>query len=179
MSRDYSAFNSIVREQLEAKGIRFIETWNGFADAEGKYVAVGPDVGGQSVQLRSSDGLNFTRAGQRKLAFFVEQELNALLGGAAPQLAAVDAAGTPGENPLISGMIPIESLGAAGNALSSGAPEKDRGIVAAAISKRIAGEEDNSPPVGRADNYIWPPPPPPVAAPEDAMIDDPRTPASH
>ena len=89
MSRDYSAFNGIVREQLEAKGLRFVDMWNGFADEEGKYVAVGPDVRGQSVQLRADDGLNFTRAGQRKLAYFVEQELNDMFGGTAPLLAAV------------------------------------------------------------------------------------------
>ena len=53
MSRDYSAFNSIVREQLEAKGMRFIEMWNGFADEEGKYVAVGP---GRAAASRCSSG---------------------------------------------------------------------------------------------------------------------------
>ena len=91
MSRDYSSFNGIVREQLEAKGLRFVDMWNGFADEDGKYVAFGPDVRGQSVQLRADDGLNFTRAGQRKLAYFVEQELNDMFGGTAPLLAAVRA----------------------------------------------------------------------------------------
>jgi len=172
MSRDYSAFNSIVREQLEAKAVRLIETWNGFADAEGKYVAVGPDVGGQSVQLRAGDGLNFTRAGQRKLAFFVEQELNAILGGTAPQLAAVDALGAgdplgtgkPGD-PMFEAMIPFEALSTVGgDALSRDAKAEDRGIVAATISKRISGEEEAAAPIGRADNYLWPPPPLPAAA---------------
>ena len=81
MSRDYSSFNGIVREQAEAKGLRFVDMWNGFADEDGKYVSFGPDVRGQSVQLRADDGLNFTRAGQRKLAYFVEQQLNDMFGG--------------------------------------------------------------------------------------------------
>ncbi len=186
MSRDYSAFNSIVREQLEAKAVRLIETWNGFADEEGKYVAVGPDVGGQSVQLRAGDGLNFTRAGQRKLAFFVEQELNAILGGTAPQLAAVDALGAddplgtgkPGD-PMFEAMIPFEALSTVGgDVLSRDASEKGRGIVAATISKRISGAENVTPPVGRADNYRWPPPPLPTAAAPPVPV-TPGTPGAH
>jgi len=161
MSRDYSAFNSIAREQLEAKGLRFIETWNGFADAEGKYVAVGPDVDGQSAQLRADDGLNFTRAGQRKLAFFVEQELNAILGGAAPVLAAIDPSATgeiagppiPGEPPppQIGPMVNIDTL-TAGDALSGPSGEAASGTAAATILRRLSGGEQ--PPAGRADNFL-------------------------
>jgi uncharacterized protein len=181
MSRDYSAFNSIVREQLEPKGVRYVETWNGFADEGGKYVAVGPDVGGQSVQLRASDGLNFTKSGQRKLAFFVEQELNAILGGTAPQVASLGPGVAPGEtgDPRIGPMVPFEALGTVGgDALSPAAGAKERGIVAASISKRIADEKAAEPPIGRADNYFWPPPPLPVAATPEP-INDPRTPATH
>ncbi len=163
MSRDYSTFNGIVREQIEAKGLPFIETWNGFANAEGKYVSVGPDYRGQSVQLRASDGLNFTRAGQRKLAFFVEQRLDEIFGGIAPQLAAADAAALePGEEgPQIGPMVPLDALAAAGgDSLATGAtqePEEGEGLGAAdAIAKRLAGEE--APPAGRIDFYKWPPP---------------------
>ena len=232
MSRDYSAFNGIVREQLEAKQMRFIETWNGFADEEGKYVAVGPDVRGQSVQLRASDGLNFTKAGQRKLAYFVEQELTDIFGGAVPLLAAIDPNAPAGEGgaALIGPMVPLDSLSAAGGeALSGAAAAEESGGIATAISERITGaveeeeekpaesagaaasagdaatapvpspstappaaatagetpaatmpapaaattaaaatppaetEEPSGPPVGRADNFIWPPPE--VAAP--------------
>jgi hypothetical protein len=164
MSRDYSAFNGIVREQAEGKGLRFIETWNGFADEDGNYVAVGPDVRGQSVQIRASDGLNFTRAGQRKLAFFVEQELKDILGGASPQLAAIDpTAGTSGTGepaPQIGPMVPLEALSAAGGEALSGpsASEEESGNVAAAISQGIAAEEHVTP-QGRVDDYRWPPPP--------------------
>lgn len=184
MSRDYSAFNGMVRERLESKGIRYIETWNGFADEEGKYVAVGPDVGGQSVQLRASDGLNFTKAGQRKLAFFVEQELNSILGGAASALAAVDPAtglGTGGiGDPLVGPMLPLDALSmGTGDELSGAAAAKESGIAATLITKRLTGEEKGaSPPVGRADNYTWPPPAVPVSAVPEPIV-SPGTPASH
>jgi hypothetical protein len=158
MSRDYSAFNGIVREQLESKGLRFIETWDGFADAEGKFVAVGPDITGQSVQLRTGDlGLNFTRAGQRKLAYFVEQELNAILGGGAPQVAAADTAAASADpaqpEPEIGPMVNIEAL-AVGETLSGTAPGAS-GTAATAILRRLSGN-GNAPPAGRADNYAWP-----------------------
>jgi hypothetical protein len=168
MARDYSAFNGIVREALEDKGLRFIETWNGFADEEGQFVAVGPDVGGQSVQLRTDDGLNFTRAGQRKLAYFVENDVNTILGGAAPVLAtAVETpeAATPGEAvPKIGPMVPIEALTAGGTSLSAAAlPSAAKsGAAAAAIETRLAGEPA-AVPQGRADDYVWPVRPPPRA----------------
>ncbi len=162
MSRDYSAFNGIVREQVEAKGLPFIETWNGFANEEGKYVSVGPDFRGQSVQLRASDGLNFTRAGQRKLAFYVEQRLDEIFGGIAPQLAAADAAALESgeEGPQIGPMVPLDALATAGgDSLATGATqvtEEGEGLGAAeTIAKRLAGEE--APPPGRIDFYKWPP----------------------
>lgn len=181
MSRDYSTFNGIVRERSEARGVPFIETWNGFADAEGKYVAVGPDFRGQSVQLRASDGLNFTRAGQRKLAFFVEQELEKIFGGIAPQLAAAgaNAVDTGEAGPQIGPMVPFDALAAAGgDALATGAPAEqgDAGQVGVteAIAKRLAGE--TAAPQGRIDFYRWPPPlpdptPEPAAATAEATAD--------
>jgi hypothetical protein len=158
MSRDYSAFNGIVREQLEGRGMRFIEIWDGFADAEGQFVSVGPDVSGQEVQLRTGDlGLNFTRAGQRKLAFFVEQDLNALLGGAAPVLANVEPTpeGEPGEPlPQIGPMVDIDGL-AVGDALSGASTAGESGAAAAAILRRLEGN-GSAPPSGRADDFTWP-----------------------
>ena len=45
--------------------------------------AVGPDVDGQMKRLRAYDGMHFTRAGQRKLAFYVETEIRKLMRGEA------------------------------------------------------------------------------------------------
>jgi hypothetical protein len=161
MSRDYSSFNGIVREQLEAKGLRFIDIWNGFADDEGKYVAIGPDIRGQSVQLRASDGLNFTRAGQRKLAYFLEQELNDILGGQAPLLASADAAAAAvpagPEAPKIGPMVPLEALSLAGGSELSAAPAAARGTAAAAIAARLSDDDAELPPEARVDSFVWPP----------------------
>ena len=42
---------------------------------DGQYIGWGPDIDGQVRQLRTSDGINFTRAGRLKLAFYVEREI--------------------------------------------------------------------------------------------------------
>ncbi len=174
MARDYSGFNSIMREQLEAKGLPFIDMWNGFADDEGKYVDVGPDVGGQSVQLRASDGLNFTKAGQRKLAYFVEQELSDIFGGTGPQVAAADAAAAARagpDAPKIGPMVPIDALNLAGaDALS--ASDAERGSAAATISARLSDEHSEPPPAARVNSYVWPPRP---AAPTSAAAPEAAT----
>ena len=157
LSRDYSSFNGIYREQLEAKRIRFIETWNGFADEQGHYVAIGPDIRGQSIQLRTSDGLNFTRAGQRKLAFFAEQDLARILGGGG-LLGGVDTAVAAGEPAsLISPMVPLDALRiAGGEALSASSTEEAGHTADSMMAARLAGEDAAMPPEGRIDYYLWP-----------------------
>lgn len=170
MSRDYSAFNGIVREQLEAKGLRFIDMWNGFADEDGQYVGAGPDISGQVVQLRSEDGLNFTRAGWRKLAYFVEQPLNDLFGGIGSLLASVDVGGaSSAPNPNIGPMVPLDALETmGGDSLSGGiSTVSDRGEIASQISAGLVQPDAALPPRSRADSYLWPPPstvviPPPL-----------------
>ncbi len=49
-------------------------------DENGKFVISGSDINGQQVRLRGSDGINFTKAGKRKLAFYVEKEIRRVLG---------------------------------------------------------------------------------------------------
>lgn len=162
MSGDYSSFNGIVREQTDAKGLQYVDMWNGFADDDGKYVAFGPDVRGQSVQLRADDGLNFTRAGQRKLAYFVEQNLSDIFGGAAPVLASVTPQSLKPTDPmaaLIGPMVPLDALETmGGDALSGGVLEGQRGGVATAIAARVSREDAKPPPTARADSYLWPVP---------------------
>lgn len=165
MSRDYSTINGILHEQLEGKGLKFIDAWNGFTDENGKFVSTGPDVAGQSVQLRTSDGVNFTHSGQRKLAYFAEQDLNDTLKGGAPQTA--DAGpGAAGEGlepaeqaPRIGEMLPLEAVEAGGGAaLSTTASAASPGSGAATdvVAKRLAGDPGAIAPSGRADDFTWP-----------------------
>jgi uncharacterized protein len=74
------AVNDLARERVVAAGETFIETYENFADETGKFAASGPDIIGDTVRLRGADGIHFTPAGQRKLAFFVDKPLRRRLG---------------------------------------------------------------------------------------------------
>lgn len=69
------AMNEIFRERSFINGVKFVDTWNGFADQFGRYSAFGPDLSGQMGRLRADDGVHFTIRGYRKLAHFVEREI--------------------------------------------------------------------------------------------------------
>ncbi len=75
----FSAFmgylNELVKPIAEASGVEFVDIWPGFTDDEGNFSYSGPDVDGQEKRLRGSDGVTFTKPGQRKLAYFVEQSI--------------------------------------------------------------------------------------------------------
>ena len=74
-SRDMAYLNGLYKPAVTAAGGHFIDIWNGFTDENGNYTSSGPDVDGQLRALRTSDGINFTRAGRLKLAFYVEREI--------------------------------------------------------------------------------------------------------
>src|SRR5262249_56063408 len=53
---------------------------NGFVDEEGKFSPQGPDYLGQTRRLRTGDGVYFTKFGARKLAHYVEREIERIVG---------------------------------------------------------------------------------------------------
>lgn len=83
VSTDLLAFNDIYRKSTEAVGGSFVDIWDGFVDENGAFVMNGPDMNGQPVRLRGSDGISFSKPGKRKVAFYVEKPLNKLLGNEA------------------------------------------------------------------------------------------------
>ncbi len=83
MTADMVTLNGIFRTETEKVGGTFVDIWDGFVDEDGKFVMTGSDINGQQVRLRGSDGINMTKAGKRKLAFYVEKDIRKLLGDAA------------------------------------------------------------------------------------------------
>ncbi|WP_372353046.1 DUF459 domain-containing protein [Pararhizobium sp. BT-229] len=83
MTADMVTLNGIFRTETEKVGGTFVDIWDGFVDENGKFVMTGSDINGQQVRLRGSDGINLTKAGKRKLAFYVEKDIRKLLGDAA------------------------------------------------------------------------------------------------
>lgn len=74
-NEDVQLMNDIVRERVYLNGIKFVDAFTGFADEGGNFNAHGPDATGNMRVMRSSDGIGFTPAGNRKLAHFVEREI--------------------------------------------------------------------------------------------------------
>ncbi len=76
---DMAALNDIYRDVAAKTGATFVDTWEAFSDAKGDFSTFGPDVNGQTVRLRSADGVHFTKAGGRKLAHFVVTQVRRAL----------------------------------------------------------------------------------------------------
>lgn len=76
-----SYLNGLTKAAAEQAGGMPIDSWNGFVDEDGHFSYLGPDIDGQEKRLRSYDGLHFTRAGERKLAYYVETEIRKLARG--------------------------------------------------------------------------------------------------
>ncbi|ESW77508.1 hypothetical protein X773_23600, partial [Mesorhizobium sp. LSJC285A00] len=103
MTSDMLAFNDIYHSAAEKNGGEFVDVWDGFVDENGAFVSTGPDINGQAVRLRSDDGINVSKAGKRKLAFYTEKPLAKILGLAAPGsvVTAAAPAGAPVEAPSL------------------------------------------------------------------------------
>lgn len=74
-SADMAYLNGLFKPRASVSGGNFVDIWNGFANEDGRFVSSGPDVAGQVHQLRTRDGVGFTRAGRLKLAFYVERAI--------------------------------------------------------------------------------------------------------
>ena len=74
-SDDAEMMNEIFRSRALANGVRYIDIFASFAEADKSYSPHGPDLAGKTRLLRDQDGVHFTGAGYRKLAYFVEREL--------------------------------------------------------------------------------------------------------
>ena len=96
MASDMLAYNDVYRSVSESVGGSFVDIWDGFVDENGAFVTTGPDINGNPVKLRSGEnGINLTRPGKRKVAFYAEKPLEKILGTARPSQI-----GMPGPNGL-------------------------------------------------------------------------------
>ncbi len=84
MSAGILAFNDLYEKKAESISGQFVDIWDGFLDDQGVFTINGFDYTGQPAKLRSSDGINLTTAGRRKVAFFAEKPIRIAL-GALPQ----------------------------------------------------------------------------------------------
>jgi hypothetical protein len=175
MNSDMLAFNDIYHSAAQSHGGEFVDVWDGFVDENGAFVTSGPDINGQPVRLRSDDGINVTKAGKRKLAFYTEKPLAKILGLAAPgSITTLSApAGAPVEAPKPAAAPVIVDRTAPmllGDPALDGGTELLGAAPAAKADPNLPGEklivEGKAPAAspGRADDFSWPPKTPATAA---------------
>lgn len=156
LSDDYAKLNELLRTRAARAGLAFANVWDGFVDEDGKYLANGPAVDGQRRRLRFNDGVRFTRAGGRKLAFFVQKDINRMLEEPGKAPAAPDATAPAGARPAALAGAPVAPKAADPVAVSASAK----------ASARVLKDGVAPAPVrGRADDFSWPPPDSEAAAP--------------
>ena len=78
LSSDLMDINQIIQDRIAASGQTYLDITESFSGTDGKFSITGPDLIGDIVRLRGPDGIHFTPAGQRKLAFFVAKPLQRL-----------------------------------------------------------------------------------------------------
>ena len=160
LTADMTTLNTLYRAGVEKAGGEFVDIWDGFVDEDGKFVISGSDINGQQVRLRGSDGINFTKAGKRKLAFYVEKEIRRLLGDAAAgpglqsDLKDLVVTAPPAEDAEITKTQPISLADPAldgGTALLGGSALKGNGK--SLRDKLVEKGETANAPLGRVDDF--------------------------
>ena len=163
---DLSYLNDLFRSRAEKAGVTYIDTWDGFVDESGRFVMQGPDFEGQIRRLRSSDGTHFTQAGARKLAHYVEREIQrGLMANAtpvslpapeepAPPVAVARPDNAPIVRPLAGPVMPLTTAAEADELLGGGGA---RQAAVDPIAARVLGRgEQTNAPAGRGDDFAWP-----------------------
>ena len=79
LDRRHAYLNELFRSAREEAGIAYVDVWDGFIDEAGSFTVQGPDFEGQISRCARADGVYFTKAGARKLAHYVEREIQRLL----------------------------------------------------------------------------------------------------
>ena len=162
---DLLFLDALYRDGAGKAGITDGDVWDGFVDEAGRFLQKGPDFEGQIRQLRTADGVFFTRPGARKLAHYVEREVTRLLASRSGPIAvpiepatpeANVAPGQPAPRPLAGPVMPLVASSVGTDQLLGGPGSRPAAVDALAARTLVKGEA-LAPPAGRADDYAWPP----------------------
>ena len=165
-SADSSYLNELYRSRAEKAGIVYVDIWDGFVDEAGRYSAQGPDYEGQTRRLRSGDGVYFTKFGARKLAHYVEREIQRSITNRSAPVALplpMDPGaqspgakpGPPAQRPASGPVVPLTSMQIAPEELVGGGRTSTSALDATG-SRGLGKGEPAAAPTGRADDFSWP-----------------------
>jgi hypothetical protein len=161
---DMLFLDSLYRDAAGKAGITYVDVWDGFVDEAGRFLQRGADFEGQPRQLRSNDGVYFTKYGARKLAHYVEREITRLLAARSAPItlptepATPDANALPGQpapRPLAGPILPLVASSVGTDQLLGGPGSRPAAVDALAARTLVKGEP-LAPPAGRADDFVWP-----------------------
>ena len=163
-SADSSYLNELYRSRAEKAGIAYVDIWDGFVDEAGRYSPQGPDYEGQIRRLRTGDGVYFTKFGARKLAHYVEREIQRTINNRGMSVALpvpVDVApqapskpGGPAARPSAGPVLPLTAVRAAPEELIGAA--RAAPAVDTTATRVLTKGEPIAAPNGRADDFSWP-----------------------
>jgi uncharacterized protein len=158
---DMSYLDELYRSRAEKAGIVYVDTWDGFVDEKGLFAVQGPDFEGQIRRLRTSDGVNFTKAGAEKLARYVEHDLRRVLTNHFIPVALPgpeeQSPAKGNTRPAIGPIVPLNAVGSAEGGDLLGATSRPAQRESDPVATRVLshGEAIVAPP-GRADDFSWP-----------------------
>jgi hypothetical protein len=161
---DMLFLDALYRDAAGKTGITYVDVWDGFVDEAGRFLQKGPDFEGQIRQLRSYDGVYFTKPGARKLAHYVEREITRLLASRSGPIALPTEPATPDANaepgkpaprPLAGPILPLVASSVGTDQLLGGPGTRPAAVDALAARTLVKGEPLAAP-AGRADDFAWP-----------------------
>jgi hypothetical protein len=166
-STDSSYLNEIYRSRAEKAGITYVDIWDGFVDEAGRFSPQGPDYEGQIRRLRTGDGVYFTKYGARKLAHYVEREIERhMVNRAVPVALPVPAdaggaanakPGNPAQRPAVGPVMPLTATNVGSDELLGGGRQTRPAGGDATVGRVLTRGEPVAAPTGRADDFSWPP----------------------
>jgi uncharacterized protein len=166
-SGDSSYLNELYRSRAEKAGIVYVDIWDGFVDEAGRYSLQGPDYEGQIRRLRTGDGVYFTKFGARKLAHYVEREIQRVIGNQGmpvalpvpvnPSPQAPNAKpGGPAQRPAAGPVVPLTFSRVISEELIGGSRAPPAPAQDATVTRVLTKGEPVAAPNGRADDFSWP-----------------------
>jgi hypothetical protein len=165
-SADSAYLNDLYRSRAEKAGIIYVDVWDGFVDEAGKFSSQGPDYQGQIRRLRTGDGIHFTKSGARKLALYVEREIERLTSPripvALPTPVDQDVRTRKGKlggttKPDSGPVLPLTTPGVDAEKVLLGGQTDRSPLTSDPVAARVLSTgEAVMPSTGRADDFRWP-----------------------
>jgi hypothetical protein len=171
-SADSTYLNELYRSRAERAGITYVDVWDGFVDEDGRFSPQGADYEGQIRRLRSGDGIYFTQFGARKLAHYVDKEIQRYLANSPVPVALPiprepeKQAGKPGapaqqgassQRPSVGPVVPLTVNHVQSEELLGSGRTVTRIPAGDATASRVLNKGEPVPaPRGRADDFCWP-----------------------